>query len=159
MAKSAPKFIMQSPVNKPSESCFNKVSQMMALVLACVFLSGCAVFTSAPTDAALEAARVKLMEGAITRDQSVIQPLLAPDFTWREDNAPLDEEPYDFWNRHKLWNEFGGVLKQPLVSRDGLMIAPKDAIRSGYTGPRMAWRKVGGDWRLAYFYGSLNGSH
>ena len=146
---------MQTPVNKPTDSAFPKVYQVMASVLACVFFSGCATFPSAPGDPALESARVKLMEGAITRDQSVIQPLLAPDFTWREDNAPLDEEPYDFWSRHKLWTEFGGVLKEPLVSKDGFMVAPRDSLRTGYSGPRVAWRRVGGEWRLAYFYGSL----
>jgi len=99
-----------------------------------------------------------MMEGAITRDQSVMQPLLAPDFTWREDNAPLDEEPYDFWTRHRLWQEFGGVLKEKPYAKGGLMVAPKESLRDDYTGPRAAWRKVGGEWKLAYFYASLAGS-
>lgn len=159
MARFAPKFIMQTPVNKPTDSAFPKVCQVMASVLACVFFAGCAVLQSGSGDAALEAARVKMMEGAITRDQSVIQPLLAPDFMWREDHAPVDEEPYDFWSRHRLWPELGAVLRQPLVPRDGLMIAPKDSLRAGYVGSRVAWRKVGGEWRLAYFYASLEGAH
>jgi hypothetical protein len=98
------------------------------------------------------------MEGAITRDQSVIQPILAPDFTWREDDAPLDEEPYDFWTRHRLWQEFGAVLRQQPVMKGPLMIAPKDSLAEGYKGPRVAWRKVGGEWKLAYFYASLGGA-
>ena len=95
-----------------------------------------------------------MMEGAITRDQAVIKSVLAPDFAWREDKAPADEEPYDFWNRHRLWQELGSVLKENPVRRDEFMLAPKAAARKGYTGPRVAWKKVGGDWKLAYFYPS-----
>lgn len=137
----------------------NKAS-VSALSLGCagVFLSGCATVAPASKEASLEAARVKLMEGAITRDQAVIQPLLAPDFTWREDKAPLEEEPYDFWSRHRLWQEFGGVLRRPLVRKNGMMVAPKDSLREGYVGPKIAWRKVGGEWKLAYFYPAPVGS-
>lgn len=122
---------------------------------ACFLLTGCAFSGAKSSDPGLEAARVKMMEGAITRDQSVMQPLLAPDFTWREDSAPLDEEPYDFWTRHRLWQEFGAVLKEKPFAKGTLMIAPKSALGDGYTGPRVAWRKVGGEWKLAYFYASL----
>ena len=150
---------MQPFLNKLSSFCLRGIYGFLVPGLACVFLSGCAGLAPSRPDAALEAARVKLMEGAITRDQSVIQPLLAPDFTWREDNAPLDEEPYDFWNRHRLWKEFGALLKQQPVAKSNLMIAPKDAASDGYRGPRVAWRKVGGEWKLAYFYASMEGSH
>ena len=125
------------------------------LSLICSLLAGCALFTPTPLDPALEAARVKLMEGAITRDHSLIQPLLAPGFTWREDNAPLDEEPFDFWSRHHLWQEFGSVIKLEPVPKGDLLVAPIASRRADYSGPRLAWRKVGGDWKLAYFYGSI----
>jgi hypothetical protein len=121
----------------------------------CVLFSGCAFLAAPPADPALESARVRLTEGTITRDHSLIQPILAPDFAWREDNAPLDEEPYDFWNRHHLWQELGAVIKLDPVPKDGLMVAPIDSKRAGYSGPRVAWRKVGGEWKLAYFYGSI----
>lgn len=127
----------------------------VVLSLACLLSTGCALLLPPPTDPALESARVKLMEGAITRDHSLIQPLLAPDFTWREDNAPLDEEPFDFWSRHHLWQEFGAVVKLEPVPWGGLMVAPIASRRDNYSGPRLAWRKVGGDWKLAYFYGSI----
>jgi len=103
-------------------------------------------------DPALEAARVQMLEGAITRDQSVIQPMLAPDFAWREDVPPLDEEPYDFWNRHKLWGDLQEALKDRPTRRDGFWISPRSALRESYKGGRIAWRKVGAEWRLAYFY-------
>ena len=94
------------------------------------------------------------MEGAITRDQSAIQSVLAPDFTWREDRAPLDEEPYDFWTRHKLWQELGKTVREQVVQKNGMMLAPPKAVSEGYKGPRLAWRKVGGEWKLAYFLAS-----
>ena len=103
-------------------------------------------------DPKLEAARVQLLEGAITRDQSVIQPILAPDFAWREDIAPLEEEPYDFWNRYKLWGTLQEALKDRPARRDGVWISPRSALRESYKGGRVAWRKVGAEWRLAYFY-------
>ena len=93
-----------------------------------------------------------MLEGAITRDQSVIQPMLAPDFAWREDVPPLDEEPYDFWNRHKLWGGLQEALKDRPARRDGVWISPRSALRESYKGGRVAWRKVGAEWRLAYFY-------
>ena len=127
----------------------------MVAGLGCLLFSGCAFFSKPPVDPALESARVKLMEGTITRDHSLIQPILAPDFAWREDNAPLDEEPYDFWNRHHLWQELGAVIKLEPVPKDGMMIAPSNSKRADYSGPRVAWRKVGGEWKLAYFYGSI----
>lgn len=103
-------------------------------------------------DPALEAARVKMLEGAITRDQSVIQAMLAPDFVWREDVPPLDEEPYDFWNRYKLWGHLQEALNDRPTLRDGVWISPRSALRESYKGGRIAWRKVGAEWRLAYFY-------
>lgn len=133
-------------------------ARALLLAFAGVFLSGCATVAPSAKESSLEAARVKLMEGAITRDQAVIQPLLAPDFTWREDKAPLEEEPYDFWSRHRLWQEFGGVLRRPLVRKDDMMVAPKESLREGYIGPKIAWRKVGGEWKLAYFYPAPVGS-
>lgn len=127
-------------------------SSTAAALLAGFLLAGCASFPSGKDGKDLEAARVRLMEAAITRDQSVIQPLLAPDFTWREDTAPLDEEPYDFWSRHKLWTDFGTLLKAAPVRRESLIVAPKECLRETYKGPRLAWRKVGVEWKLAYFY-------
>jgi len=137
-----------------------KKARVRALLLAFagVFLASCATVAPSAKESSLEAARVKLMEGAITRDQAVIQPLLAPDFTWREDKAPLEEEPYDFWSRHRLWQEFGGVLRRPLVRKGDMMVAPKESLREGYIGPKIAWRKVGGEWKLAYFYPAPVGS-
>lgn len=120
----------------------------LAVSLLCV---SCATRQPA-MDPNLEAARVRLLEGAITRDQSVIQPMLAPDFTWREDLAPIDEEPYDFWNRYKLWGNLREVLQDRPVRREGAWISPRSAVRESYKGPRLAWRKVGAEWRLAYFY-------
>ena len=143
---------MQAP-RKPSRTPTLKTA-VKALTLATLtfFIQGCMTFKEVKLDANLEAARVKLMEGSITRDQSVIQPLLAPDFTWREDDAPLDEEPYDFWNRHKLWPQFGALLKENPVPEGDLMKAPRMSLKKNYTGPRLAWRKVGEEWRLAYFF-------
>ena len=140
---------MQTPVIKTIDFRFEAL-RVLSLGVGALVFSGCSALVFHPSDAALEAARVKLMEGAITRDQAVIQPLLAPDFVWREDKAPLEEEPYDFWSRHRLWQEFGGVLKQPLVRKNELMVAPKDSLGEAYVGPRVAWRKVGGEWKLAY---------
>lgn len=123
----------------------------LGLLAASLLLASCAAKRSS-IDPALEAARVKMLEGAITRDQSVIQPMLAPDFVWREDVPPLDEEPYDFWNRYKLWGDLQEALKDRPTRQDGMWISPRSAIRESYKGGRIAWRKVGAEWRLAYFY-------
>jgi hypothetical protein len=124
---------------------------VLALLAMILFSAGC-VTRQPVMDPNLEAARVRLLEGAITRDQSVIQPMLAPDFAWREDLAPIDEEPYDFWNRHKLWVNLKETLQDRPVHRDGVWISPRSALRASYKGPRLAWRRVGAEWRLAYFY-------
>ena len=131
-----------------------RAAQVGAVFL-CVATLGCAAFSARKPDPELESARVKLMEGTITRDQSVIQPLLAPDFTWREDLAPADEEPFDYWNRHKLWGELQSLLKEQTVRRGGLLVAPRAAWSESYKGARLAWRKVGSEWRLAYYYPGL----
>jgi hypothetical protein len=128
-----------------------RVVAVLALLVVSLFCVSC--LTRRPViDPSLEAARVRLLEGAITRDQSVIQPMLAPDFAWREDPAPIDEEPYDFWNRHKLWANLRDALQDRPSRREGVWVAPRSALRESYKGPRLAWRRVGAEWRLAYFY-------
>jgi hypothetical protein len=124
---------------------------VLGLLSVSLLFANCAI-TRPPKDSSLEAARVQMLEGAITRDQSVIQSMLAPDFAWREDVPPIDEEPYDFWNRHKLWGSLREALQDRPVLRDGMWIAPKSALRESYRGPRIAWRRVGAEWRLAYFF-------
>ncbi len=143
---------MQTPEFNRSSGEMRRALGKFGMGLVCLLGTGCSLFRSTPVDPALEATRVRLMEGAITRDQAVIQSLLAPDFAWREDHAPVEEEPYDFWNRHRLWSQFGVVLKESPIRHEGLMVAPKDSFREGYKGPKVAWRQVGGEWRLAYFY-------
>jgi hypothetical protein len=141
---------------KTDSNIINKAAQsrcvgLLGLLVASFLQASCA--TKAPVlDPALDAARVQLLEGAITRDQSVIQPILAPDFAWREDIPPADEEPYDFWNRYKLWGNLQEVLKDRPTRRDEVWVAPRSALRESYKGVRVAWRKVGAEWRLAYFY-------
>jgi hypothetical protein len=138
----------QNPIKQVVQRRFFAV---LGLLAACLFSTSCAG-RKPLIDPALEAARVKMLEGAITRDQSVIQPMLAPDFVWREDVPPLDEEPYDFWNRYKLWGDLQEALKDRPTRRDGVWISPPSALRESYKGGRIAWRKVGAEWRLAYFY-------
>jgi hypothetical protein len=124
---------------------------MLGLLAVSLLFASCAT-KQPPMDPNLEAARVRLLEGAITRDQSVIQPMLAPDFAWREDVPPIDEEPYDFWNRYKLWGNLREALQDRPTRREGVWISPKSALRESFKGPRLAWRRVGDEWRLAYFY-------
>ncbi len=138
----------QNPINQVVQ---RRTVAVLGLLAASIFSTSC-VGKRQSIDPALEAARVQMLEGAITRDQSVIQPMLAPDFAWREDVPPLDEEPYDFWNRHKLWGGLQEALKDRPARRDGVWISPRSALRESYKGGRIAWRKVGAEWRLAYFY-------
>ena len=141
---------------KTAPNIINKATQSRSVallgLLAVSVISASCVTKPEVVDPKLEAARVQLLEGAITRDQSVIQPILAPDFAWREDIAPLEEEPYDFWNRYKLWGNLQEALKDRPARRDGVWISPRSALRESYKGGRVAWRKVGAEWRLAYFY-------
>ena len=141
---------------KTAPNIINKATQSRSVallgLLAVSVISASCVTKPEVVDPKLEAARVQLLEGAITRDQSVIQPILAPDFAWREDIAPLEEEPYDFWNRYKLWGTLQEALKDRPARRDGVWISPRSALRESYKGGRVAWRKVGAEWRLAYFY-------
>jgi hypothetical protein len=142
---------MKTALNPIAQAVMSRSVTLLGLLAVSVFATGCA--TKQPAfDPALEAARVQLLEGTITRDQSVIQPMLAPDFAWREDIPPVDEEPYDFWNRYKLWGNLQEALKDRPMLRDGVWISPHSALRSSYKGMRVAWRKVGSEWRLAYVY-------
>jgi hypothetical protein len=100
----------------------------------------------------LEASRLQLLEATITHDESAIQPLLAPDFTWREDDAPLTETAFDFWNRQKLWGVLHDLLEVKTASKGEMKVAPRQAVSENYSGPRLAWRKVGNEWKLAYFF-------
>jgi hypothetical protein len=137
-----------TPMTQGTES---RSVALLGLLAVSLFATGCATKPTA-LDPALEAARVKMLEGTITRDQSVIQPMLAPDFAWREDIPPVDEEPYDFWNRYKLWGNLQEALKDRPTLRDGVWISPRSALRESYKGVRVAWRRVGAEWRLAYVY-------
>ena len=100
----------------------------------------------------LESARLQLLEATITHDETAIQPLLAPDFAWREDDAPLTETAFNFWDRQKLWGVLHDLLEEKLASKGDIKVAPRKALSENYSGPRLAWRKVGSEWRLAYFY-------
>lgn len=100
----------------------------------------------------LDSSRLQLLEATITHDESAIQPLLAPDFSWREDEAPLTETAFDFWNRQKLWGILHELLGEPTANKGDLKVAPRKALNENYSGPRLAWRKVGTEWKLAYFH-------
>lgn len=142
---------MKTALNIINKAAQRRSVALLGLLAASFFQVSCV--TKQPVlDPALDAARVQLLEGAITRDQSVIQPILAPDFAWREDIPPVDEEPYDFWNRYKLWGNLQEALKERPTRRDAVWVAPRSALRESYKGGRVAWRKVGAEWRLAYFY-------
>ncbi|MEK0446061.1 MAG: hypothetical protein RLZZ399_1382 [Verrucomicrobiota bacterium] len=106
----------------------------------------------AKAEESLDFSRVRLLEGVITRDWAAVAQLLTPDFTWREDEAPLEETPADYWDRHKLWGELERLIREPVAKLERMRVAPKAAVDPGYTGARLAWRKVGDEWRLAYFY-------
>jgi hypothetical protein len=126
------------------------LSLFVLKALAGVLLSACA--TTGGDSGALESSNLRLMEASITKDQAVVQSLLAPDFTWREDEAPLQETPFEFWNRHNLWVPLNKLLNQKTFDQGAMKIAPREAKSASYKGPRLAWRKVGDEWRLAYFY-------
>lgn len=120
-------------------------------------LSGCAgVSNGGRLGEGLELMQVRLLEGAITRDKEVLTRLLTPDFAWREDEAPVQETAFEYWDKHKLWGELQRLATLP-VSRTGrIRVAPIEAESAGYKGAKVGWRQVGGEWRLAYFYaGSL----
>jgi hypothetical protein len=142
---------MKTAPNTARQAAQRRSAAVLGMLAASLLSAGCAN-KSPLMDPALEAARVQLLEATITRDQSVIQPLLAPDFAWREDVPPLDEEPYDFWNRYKLWGNLQEALKERPVRRDSVWVAPRGALRETYKGGRIAWRRVGAEWRLAYYY-------
>lgn len=104
------------------------------------------------SEASLDEVRIRLLEGVLTNDRAVIQVLLTPDFAWREDESPLQETPFQFWDRHKLWGELQHLLGAKVAKEGRLAISPKGSDRPGFRGSRLAWRQVGGEWRLAYFY-------
>ena len=104
------------------------------------------------SEESLDNVRLRFTECILARDRVGIQNLLTPDFVWREDETPLQETPFEFWDRHKLWGELQRLLGVPVVKLERLAISPKGSDRAGFRGSRLAWRQVGGEWRLAYFY-------
>lgn len=112
-------------------------------------IQGGAGFSSAQRD--LDEVRVRLLEAVLIRDKGAIQPLLTPDFSWREDEMPLEETPFDFWERHRLWESLSKLVKGKTVRMGGRYVAPFEARDAKYSGPKLAWRRVGEEWRLAYF--------
>lgn len=141
---------MQIHQYKPRIPYKHRPSLFVLNAFASIFLSACA--TTGGDKGALDSANLRLMEASITKDQAVVQALLAPDFTWREDEAPLQETPFEFWNRHNLWVPLNKLLNQKTFDQGAMKIAPREAKSASYKGPRLAWRKVGDEWRLAYFY-------
>lgn len=100
----------------------------------------------------LDEMRVRFLEGMITRDREALQRLMTPDFVWREDESPLAETAFEFWDRHKLWATLETLLRSKMVRKDRFFVAPVEAVQAEYQGPRLAWRMVGSEWRLAHFY-------
>ena len=129
-------------------------SPLLVPLCALVFgITGCQSLKTGQSEARpLESVRLQLMDATITRDDIAIQALLAPDFAWREDDAPLSETAFLFWDRQRLWGVLHELLKEPTAAKGDMKVAPKKSLRDSYTGPRLAWRKVGDEWRLAYFY-------
>ena len=107
-------------------------------------------FTKA--EEALDVIRIRLMEGIITHDKNAISQLLTPDFQWREDEAPIRETPFEYWDRHKLWGDLQRLAGASVVRQERLVLSPKGADKPDFKGARLAWRQVGGEWRLSYFY-------
>jgi hypothetical protein len=113
-------------------------------------IRGGAGFVSAKAD--LDESRVRLLEAVLTRDKEAIGPLLTPDFSWREDEMPLEETPFDFWDRHRLWEPLSRLLKMKTVRFGAYYVAPEQAKDPAYGGPKVGWRLVGTEWRLAAFH-------
>lgn len=108
-----------------------------------------------PAEGGLDEVRIQLLEAVITRDREAISRLLTPDFLWREDESPLEESPFSFWDRHQLWGELQKLIGAKVAKVELIRIAPREAMNPNYLGGRLAWRQVGGEWRLASYFPGL----
>jgi len=86
------------------------------------------------------------------RDQTMLPSLMSSDFGYRWDDAPPGENPFIYWDHHKLWDELAATLRKKFVPHEDYMVAPPDvADDPDYSGYRAGMRMVGGSWRFAYF--------
>ncbi|MEI6712447.1 MAG: hypothetical protein WCO60_01755 [Verrucomicrobiota bacterium] len=150
-------------LNLSKEHSGAKVVASMLAVTLCVGVVGCATSkklgekTTAKESVVkeeepLEIVKIRFLEGVLTHDRVALAKFLTPDFSWREDESPMQETPFDFWERHKLWGELQKLAGERVVKSGNMMVSPKAASRPEFNGSRLGWRQVGGEWRLAYFY-------
>ena len=86
------------------------------------------------------------------RDRTMLSSMMTTDFGYRWDNAPPGELAFDYWDKHNLWGDLAGLLRQRFGPNDNYMVAPLQIITDpNYPGYRVGMRMVRGSWRFAYF--------
>jgi hypothetical protein len=103
-------------------------------------------------DIAFQAFVSRLRTAVIKKDGPALSAMMAPDFGYRWDQAPANEDPFTYWDRNRLWGELAHLMDQRWVPYDGFMVVPPQlAEDSNYAGYRAGVRMVNGSWRFAYF--------
>ena len=94
----------------------------------------------------------RLRRAVAGKNHAMLQGMMAPDFGYRWDDAPVGESPFIYWDKNNLWPELNAVLREEFVPNELYMVAPPAAVSDpNYKGFRAGLRIVNGSWKFAYF--------
>jgi hypothetical protein len=94
----------------------------------------------------------RLRQAVARKDHAMLAALMAPDFGYRWDTAPVGETPFIYWDKNNVWPELNAVLRENFVPNEIYMVAPPAVVSDpSYAGWRAGMRIVRGSWKFAYF--------
>jgi hypothetical protein len=104
-------------------------------------------------DTTFQAFLGRLRKAAAKRDMTTLASMMTPDFGYRWDTPPANENVFAYWDQNDVWKELDPVLRSTFVPHqvgngDAYMVAPPPSAQQGW---RAGIRLVNGAWRFAYF--------
>lgn len=103
-------------------------------------------------DVTFQAFTGQLRIAAQRHDKETLAEMMSPDFGYRWDPAPPDENVFTYWDKNNLWPELIGLLGERWVPHEGYMVVPPQlSIDQEYRGYRAGVQQVNGSWRFSYF--------
>jgi hypothetical protein len=145
-------------------SCFARLGVLLWVFVWSGF-SGCSTIRGKWSgDASLAAGkefqetRIRLREAVITRDPSSFADASSADFSWRSGVPPEGETAFEYWDRNGGWLVLDRLLKSPFSRVGEDLVAPVEAMGSGYQGPKLVLKKVGKEWLMTSFTLGVKGA-
>ena len=94
----------------------------------------------------------RLRIAVANKDQATITSMMAADFGYRWDTAPVGDNVFTYWDLNESWPVLSKLLREKFVAHDGYMVAPAVvATDPSFHGFRAGMRMLNGSWKFAYF--------